>query len=230
MYCTSCGRMLHPGARFCDHCGMATSGASYTWAAAPAPTGINTPAGFREFASVGRRAAALIIDGLIQGLAAAVVLIVPLLLVYGLAPKSASTGSVEPAEDVMFAVFLLGLLAAVIMAYGYRWWGNATGRPFGKRLVGIRVVREDTGTPPGAGKGFVRFLIEFVLSWFYLNLLSYLWPLWDAKKQTIHDKAAGTVVVRDAVQPSLVGGTDPLSWPAPPPAPRIDEGRWSWPG
>jgi uncharacterized RDD family membrane protein YckC len=29
-----------------------------------------------------------------------------------------------------------------------------------------------------------------------LILLSDFWPLWDKKRQTLHDKAVGTVVVR----------------------------------
>ena len=28
-------------------------------------------------------------------------------------------------------------------------------------------------------------------------LLAYLWPLWDARNQTLYDKLAGTIVVRD---------------------------------
>jgi len=28
-------------------------------------------------------------------------------------------------------------------------------------------------------------------------LLNVLWPLWDPQKQTLHDKAAGTIVVVD---------------------------------
>jgi uncharacterized RDD family membrane protein YckC len=27
-------------------------------------------------------------------------------------------------------------------------------------------------------------------------LLSYLWPLWDTRNQTLHDKMANTIVVR----------------------------------
>ena len=29
------------------------------------------------------------------------------------------------------------------------------------------------------------------------SLLNYLWPLWDGKKQALHDKVAKTNVVRD---------------------------------
>jgi uncharacterized RDD family membrane protein YckC len=29
-----------------------------------------------------------------------------------------------------------------------------------------------------------------------VGLLDVLWPLWDAKNQTLHDKAVGTVVLR----------------------------------
>jgi uncharacterized RDD family membrane protein YckC len=51
--------------------------------------------------------------------------------------------------------------------------------------------------PLGYGKAAVRWAVASVL-WllFYIpGIIDVLMPLWDAKKQTIHDKAAGTVVV-----------------------------------
>ena len=66
-------------------------------------------------------------------------------------------------------------------------------------MIGLRIIREDGGSP-GLGRGFVRWLIPAVMNFIpfggLVSLISYLWPIWDPKKQTWHDKAAGTVVVR----------------------------------
>ena len=35
-------------------------------------------------------------------------------------------------------------------------------------------------------------------------LVDVLWPLWDAKKQALHDKVAGTAVVKKHEQPRPV--------------------------
>ena len=204
MFCRACGPQMQPGARFCMNCGAAAAGGvtvPWTGTAAPGPTGVNTPEGFRTYADFGPRLGAYLIDALIQ-LVPAIALFVALLVV-ALAAfdlESSGAGDEEAAAWAFVSVLLGGGVAAFVWAWGYRWWGNATGRPFGKRLVGIRVVSEATGLPPGVGNGFVRLIVEFALGIFSpFNLIDYFWPLWDARKQTIHDKAAGTVVVRDAV-------------------------------
>lgn len=185
------------------NCGAVTTagpGGAWPGTVVPAPTGVNTPDGFRLFAEYGQRLGAYLIDALIQAIPAFALVIA--LLVVALATfdlEAADSGESETAAYAFVGLLLAGGLAAFVWAWGYRWWGNATGRPFGKRMVGIRVVREATGLPPGAGSGFIRLLVEFALGLFSpFNLIDYLWPLWDPHKQTIHDKAAGTVVVRDA--------------------------------
>jgi uncharacterized RDD family membrane protein YckC len=97
-------------------------------------------------------------------------------------------------------VGMLALGVAVIVAFNL--WNmvfrqGRTGYTLGKTVVGIRLVREATMRPPGAGRCFLRLLAHYVD-----NLVCYLgwfWPLWDHKKQTLADKIVGTVVL---VQPS----------------------------
>jgi uncharacterized RDD family membrane protein YckC len=213
MFCSACGQQMQPGTRFCINCGAAaTAGVSAPWTgtAAPAPTGVHTPEGFRTFADFGPRLGAHVIDLLIQ-MVPAIALFVALIII-GLAAIDwdGTSTTDEQAAWAFVWVLLFGGLTAFVWTVGYRWWGNATGRPFGKRLAGIRVVSEATGLPPGVGSGFVRLIVEFALGIFSpLNLINYFWPLWDTKKQTIHDKAAGTVVVRDAVSSPSGWNDDP---------------------
>jgi uncharacterized RDD family membrane protein YckC len=47
------------------------------------------------------------------------------------------------------------------------------------------------------GRAFGRALLEQVLRFtVVIWVLDMLWPLWDSKRQTLHDKAVGTVVIR----------------------------------
>ncbi|HEX5740193.1 MAG TPA: RDD family protein [Pilimelia sp.] len=69
-----------------------------------------------------------------------------------------------------------------------------TGQSWGKSMLGIRLVGERTGQPIGAGTAFVRELAHFVDT--LICYIGYLFPLWDAKRQTVADKVVKSVVVR----------------------------------
>lgn len=92
---------------------------------------------------------------------------------------------------ILALLFWLGALAWTI----YNRWitmGN-TGQSLGKRMVGIKLVSESTGAPIGAGMAFVRDIAHFVDS--IICFVGYLFPLWDAKAQTLADKIMTTIVV-----------------------------------
>ena len=79
------------------------------------------------------------------------------------------------------------------------------GRSVGKRVMGTQVVRATDGIPLNlASNLFVRAIlvkglavgiagsITFQIFW----LVNYLWPLWDANAQAVHDKMISTYVVK----------------------------------
>jgi uncharacterized RDD family membrane protein YckC len=70
--------------------------------------------------------------------------------------------------------------------------GN-TGQSLGKRVVGIKLISESTGQPIGAGMAFVRDLCHIVDE--IICFVGFLFPLWDAKAQTLADKIVSTVVI-----------------------------------
>ena len=73
---------------------------------------------------------------------------------------------------------------------------NAT---VGKFAVGIR-VRQTDGSPATWREAALRPLLELVIGVLRLSLVSLLddlWMLWDKQKQTLHDKIAGTIVVKN---------------------------------
>ena len=94
-----------------------------------------------------------------------------------------------------FLVYLITLVLAVI--YSTVLIGGPRGQSVGMMAVGVRAVRDGNGAPAGHSKAFWRSLLEQVLRFTVIVwILDMLWPLWDGKNQTLHDKAVGTVVLR----------------------------------
>jgi len=85
-------------------------------------------------------------------------------------------------------------LAAIAWGIYNAYLGGQTGQSYGKKTVGTRLVLEATGQPVGGGLGIGRYFLHIVDS--IPCYLGYLWPLWDAKKQTFADKLVKTLVVK----------------------------------
>ena len=87
------------------------------------------------------------------------------------------------------------LSVLVGIAY-FTYFHGRTGQTPGDAALGIRVVdvRDHPGRPIGYPRAFIRWLVSIVS--FIVLFLGYFWMLWDPKKQTWHDKAAGSVPVR----------------------------------
>ena len=85
------------------------------------------------------------------------------------------------------------------------------GQTFGKRALGLRViassgeaarfgtavVREVVGKQSAFGIAILAIFIPAISG---LGLVDYLWPLWDPRNQSVHDKLAKTLVVRTVHQ------------------------------
>lgn len=91
-------------------------------------------------------------------------------------------------------------LSMIMWLVSVGWWiyngslNGTTGQSIGKKVTGLRVVSEATGQPlNNAGAGILRAIYHFVDS--LICYIGWLFPLWDAKRQTIADKIAKTVVV-----------------------------------
>lgn len=96
-----------------------------------------------------------------------------------------------PTVNAFYYVFLL--LGLIVLGYNRWYLAGKTGQSWGKKALGIRLVSERTGQPIGAGLAFVRDLAHFIDG--IICYIGYLFPLWDAKKQTISDKIMNTLVV-----------------------------------
>ena len=105
-------------------------------------------------------------------------------------------GSAE--NSAVSGVGLLLLVVGYLAMFGIAIWNmiirqGKTGWSIGKQVIGIRLIGEKTGQPIGPGLTFVRMLAHILDS--LPCYLGYLWPLWDAKRQTFADKIMGTVVI-----------------------------------
>ena len=48
------------------------------------------------------------------------------------------------------------------------------------------------------GKAFLRLIVQAAMSFiWFLSILDYLWPLWDVRRQTLHDKAVDSYVINN---------------------------------
>ncbi|MFF2845022.1 RDD family protein [Streptomyces sp. NPDC058001] len=124
------------------------------------------------YAHWGLRFAATLVDGLIFAIPYALVLI----------------GRDTPVLALVGALALLGIAIWQLIQEG------KTGQTVGKKALNIRLLRESDGQPLGVGMAFVRRIAHFLDS--IACYLGWLWPLWDAKKQTFADKVCSSVVVR----------------------------------
>ena len=117
----------------------------------------------------------------------------------------------------------VALIVALLLVSAYAIWNLAyrqgtTGSSVGKSMLKFRLLNEKTAQPIGFGLSTLRQLIH-ALSFVLVPLsIGYLWPLWDAKRQTWTDKFMSTVCVparraarnqsADAYQPVDVRATE----------------------
>lgn len=80
------------------------------------------------------------------------------------------------------------------------WWiynrciqAGRTGQSLGKKTLHLRLLSEKTGEPIGAGMAFARDICHILDS--LACYIGWLFPLWDAKRQTFADKIVSTVVI-----------------------------------
>lgn len=113
----------------------------------------------------------------------------PILLVV-LAGGLVMISSITTGAIIMGVGWLGGLVWVVLN----RWVkGGRTGQSFGRRVVGIKLVGEQSGAPIGAGSAFLRDLCHAADS--AACYVGFLWPLWDERNQTFADKIVKTIVV-----------------------------------
>jgi uncharacterized RDD family membrane protein YckC len=102
---------------------------------------------------------------------------------------TATTNSPAPLHQVLS---FIGVVALVWIAYLGFTASSKRGQTIGMMLYGIAVRDDKTGGQVRVTRAMIRGVILIAASGIFIDAL---WPLWDRKRQSWHDKAARTVVV-----------------------------------
>ncbi|MGH9944239.1 MAG: RDD family protein [Pyrinomonadaceae bacterium] len=90
---------------------------------------------------------------------------------------------------VFISVLGLGLYNKVYLV-------SKRGFSIGQGIMKLKVV-DAAGNIPPIGTLILRLVVQIAMGIVpFLPLVNLLWPLWDEQKQTLHDKAAGTFVIK----------------------------------
>jgi uncharacterized RDD family membrane protein YckC len=147
---------------------------AYPYGAAPDLTayGKDATAGMPRLANWGWR----VVSGLIDAL----IIFVPNLVVHK---------TLRP-----YPAAMTEMLITLAFTLVYAWLEGTAGQTPGKMAVGTRTLRQADGGRLGFGRALGRRLLHI------LDLLpcylGFLWPAWDAKRQTFADKIVHSVVIK----------------------------------
>jgi uncharacterized RDD family membrane protein YckC len=178
----------------------------YTSPPPPGAGGPVTPAFGRPMAYGGQhvlagwwsRVGAHLIDGLIIGVGA-LILFLPIVAA-GLTVDTDAGWAALVAAAIVWIV----CLAIVALLYAPAMMARTNGKTLGRMATNIRVVRA-SGEPITFGFAMLR---EVVVKWIgfgiagaitggIVQLVDYLWPLWDEQNRCLHDYVVDTRVVQD---------------------------------
>jgi uncharacterized RDD family membrane protein YckC len=173
------------------------------WGSSPAQ-GYGSPR--RDYAGFGSRLGGALLDGIFYGLITAIGLVPGVVLIVaslsncdrvndgnGTTTLDCQPGQLKGGLLLLgIALIALGALVGIILQCKHL---ATTGQTWGRRIVGIKVVRVDNGQPIGWGRAIGRTLLEGSISG-WICYLGFLWMLWDDNKQTWHDKIVGSIVVK----------------------------------
>lgn len=197
MYCTNCGTEHNEA--YCAVCGQAADGS-------PANQSTNSngtadPVTGLALSGWWRRVGSSVIDSLV---------LFPVSLIAALTNHhsyNTPLGTFQAYSWSSGASVVSNLIRIVGVAiYLYFIWTLRNGQSLGNQATGTRVVMVDGSpiTSQAALKrvGFITALAlagflgaALVTIAFVVDLLDKLWPLWDPRKQTLHDKVAETIVI-----------------------------------
>jgi uncharacterized RDD family membrane protein YckC len=214
VYCSKCGSVMAEGAAFCANCGQAFSVAAAARSpmltaplAATVAGGAAAVPGYPGYAVVPRieyagfwlRLLAYVIDNIVIGIAAVMILI-PLIFLTGLGALISKAYSDEDIND-MGAFMLVGIgffLATIslVVTWLYHAWMESSEwqATVGKRVLGL-VVADAAGRRITFGRATARHFSKIITNMVPLAI-GYIMAGFSEKKQALHDMIAGCLVLR----------------------------------
>lgn len=169
-------------------------------------TGPSTADGV-PLASWGKRLLAWILDGIIISVVSNVLtpMVIPGYDATGRRITDELTRALEASDDAAVRAAVTELASVALQAglvtfliasvYAIAFWTTTAQTP-GKMAVGISVRHTDRPGPLTVGTAIRRRILALVAIVVpFLSLIDGLWPLWDSRRQALHDKVASTQVV-----------------------------------
>lgn len=145
------------------------------------------------YASYWARAGGYILDAIIV----AIISVVVQLPLHGWHTAYTNTAGTRVGH-LQFDMAALVLQAAIVTVYATVFLGARRGQTPGMMAARIRLVSADSGGPVGYGRALARAVLAYVLGivLFFPLVIDLLWPIWDKRNQTLHDKAVRSVVIK----------------------------------
>ena len=138
-----------------------------------------------KFASVRRRFAAIMLDSM-------VIWFIMFIVMLGV---PAALGKASAIGSGMNPTFVISYMASLAMSICYMvFFTGRFGATPGKMALGIKVVRPD-GSGPGYGLAAGRYFATMVSG--MTMGIGYIMAIFDKEKRALHDRIAGTRVVRN---------------------------------
>lgn len=134
----------------------------------------------RQYAGFWIRTLAAIIDSIIM-----LIITWPLLYLFYGADFITSESLIKGTADVIIS-YIFPIVFSVVL------WMKFGGTP-GKRMLGLKVIDEQTGQYLSLGKSLLRY-VGYLVSTIAL-LIGFFWVAFDKKKKGWHDHIAGSIVV-----------------------------------
>ncbi len=189
MYCAKCGTQGEAGHTVCVKCGTPLSDHPYQAPRAPVTPPAGTSSGPSPYAGFWVRAAAFVIDYII-------------LVFIWVAATAVVRGVVGPTG----AVLTLPILFLIPWLYYAIFESAALQATPGKLALGLRVTNE-SGDPLGFGAATGRFFGKILTSFTFG--VGYAMAVFTERRQTLHDKLAGALVVQRRYPIAEIGSAGP---------------------
>jgi uncharacterized RDD family membrane protein YckC len=201
MFCSNCGSSMADGTAYCPTCGAAQPhSAAPLQPGPPAFAAPSYPAVFAAgYATWGNRVVGYLIDGLLVVVGMAILYFFVAAMFAGIAGFGTAGLGGHGVFGGMCCMFIILFPIATLLVGLYNGVYLIAQRGFsiGQGVVHVKVV-DASGNLLTQGTAFLRLVVRVALSSVpLLPLLDMLWPLWDERGQTLHDKAVNCYVVNN---------------------------------
>jgi uncharacterized RDD family membrane protein YckC len=204
-FCTNCGAQNQDNAQYCTGCGSPIRAALATppGQLSPVPDVSHPPTVFYSagpplppgatYAMWADRVVGYLIDLVLVGVGMGVLYLV----LGGLFAMMAGLGSSLAGGMCCMMILLFPMSSLLVGLFNGVYLVAQRGASIGQGVMNLKVV-DINGNLLSTGTAFIRLIARVALGFFPMvgPLLDLLWPLWDEKRQTLHDKAVGSYVLK----------------------------------